>query len=179
MTGYIALLRGINVGGNNVVKMAELRDALAQDGFARVRTYIQSGNVLLEADEDEARVRERVEAVVSRMLGGKPMDAVVRSFAELERLMAECPYPVDAPEEGKRVMFALLQEPLAADALAAALGGVETDDEYEARGRDVYFRFRGNVLESPLGERMMKLGGKRTTTRNWNTMNKLLELSRE
>lgn len=176
MAGYIAWLRGINVGGNNVVKMAELRDELTRGGFARVRTYIQSGNILLDSELDEAGVRAGVRAAVLRLLG-KEIDVIVRSFEELSALMAACPYRVGSPEEGKRVMIALLQEPIAQDAADAVLGGAATEDEYTVRGRDVFFRFRGSVLDSPLGHRMMKLGG-RTTTRNWNTMNKLLEMSK-
>ncbi|WP_309122194.1 DUF1697 domain-containing protein [Paenibacillus sp.] len=182
MTGYIALLRGINVGGNNIVKMEELRAALASNGLSRVRTYIQSGNIVCEtSDGSEEKVREIVAETLRSMLE-KPIAVLVRSFEELERIMAACPYEVHSSEEGKQVMLALLQEAIPQEKLDAALaggpGGDAGDDEYTAGEREVYFRFRRKVSESPLGDRMLKLGGG-VTTRNWNTMRKLLEMSRE
>lgn len=181
MAGFIALLRGINVGGNNVVKMAELRPALEARGLRKVRTYIQSGNILCESDGAAQTVADIVAATLAAMLG-KPIAVVVRSYAELERIMADCPYAPGSPEEGKRIMVALLNEAMPEERVKAALQGAPDEaieDEFTAREREVYFLFRQGVLESPLGNRMMKLGGAGVTTRNWNTMDKLLSMSRE
>ncbi|TLS49263.1 DUF1697 domain-containing protein [Paenibacillus antri] len=182
MTGYIALLRGINVGGNNVVKMAELREALEAGGLRKARTYIQSGNILCESDGTGETVGAIVGATLERMLG-KTISVVVRSFDELERIMADCPYEPASPDEGKRIMLALLNEAIPPERAEAALragpGEAASNDEFTAAGREVYFRFETNVSESPLGNRMMKLGGAGVTTRNWNTMDKLLKMSRE
>ena len=70
MTTYIALLRGVNVGGNNKVPMAVLRTALEADGFANVRTYIQSGNVLVDATRSSpSKIAGRVKAVIQDTFG--------------------------------------------------------------------------------------------------------------
>jgi len=182
MTGYIALLRGVNVGGNNVVKMAELRTELEARGLRNVRTYIQSGNILCESDGAAETVEGIVGAALAAMLG-KTIEVVVRSFDELERILAECPYTPSSPEEGKRILVALMRGPASPEALEAALRGgpeeADSGDAFLVKEREAYFRFGTNMSESPLGDRMMKLKGNGVTTRNWNTMDKLLTMSRE
>jgi uncharacterized protein (DUF1697 family) len=160
--------------------MAELRVELEARGLRNVRTYIQSGNIVCESDDGAETVAGIVAAALAAMLG-KPIAVVVRSFADLERIMADCPYAPSSPEEGKRIMVALLNEAMSAERVAAALAGAPDEaieDEYAAKEREVYFLFRQGVLESPLGNRMMKLGGAGVTTRNWNTMDKLLTMAR-
>lgn len=66
---YVALLRGINVGGKNKIKMTELRSALENIGLSRVKTYIQSGNVLFESSDAEATVRQRIEQEIAAVFG--------------------------------------------------------------------------------------------------------------
>jgi len=67
---YIALLRGINVGGKNKVKMADLKKMMEQmDGISRVQTYIQSGNVLFESDEEHGSLRQRMERELENTFG--------------------------------------------------------------------------------------------------------------
>ncbi len=182
MAGYIALLRGINVGGNNVVKMAELRAELEARGLRSVRTYIQSGNILCESDDAAETVAGLVGATLEAMLG-RTIEVVVRSYAELERIMADCPYTPGSAEEGKRIMLALFKEPVSPGTLETALRGgpeeAESGDAFTASEREAYLRFGAKLSESPLGDRMMKLKGNGVTTRNWNTMDKLLTMSRE
>jgi uncharacterized protein (DUF1697 family) len=182
MTGYIALLRGINVGGNNVVKMAELRVELEARGLRNVRTYIQSGNIVCESDDGAETVAGIVAAALAAMLG-KPIAVVVRSSAELERIMSECPYAPSSAEEGKRILLALFKEPISPEGLEAALRGgpeeAESGDDFTVQEREAYFRFGTKMTESPLGDRMMKMKGNGVTTRNWNTMDKLLAMARE
>src|SRR5690606_7642889 len=83
--------RGINVGGKNKIKMAELREALAAAGLSRVQTYIQSGNILFESDQDEAALRLLIEQTIEKEFG-LAIKTIIRSHDELNKLAAGCPF---------------------------------------------------------------------------------------
>lgn len=91
MSIYIALLRGINVGGKNIIKMADLKLAFIAMGFSQVQTYIQSGNVLFESHEDEASLRKRIEYEIEVSFGLK-ITVILRKAEELERIIENCPF---------------------------------------------------------------------------------------
>jgi uncharacterized protein (DUF1697 family) len=105
-TVFVALLRGVNVGGNNIIKMSSLKTSFEKMGFANVSTYINSGNILFKAKERDARKLEtKIEAMLSKeyKLGCK---VVVRSFAEMESLIANLPKDWNSDENWKyNVMF--------------------------------------------------------------------------
>src|SRR3546814_10908006 len=86
MHRYVALLRGINVGGRNKVPMADLRAALEDDGLKSVRTYIQSGNVLFESDEPQASLEDPIEAALEGRFG-LPILVVVCSHRQLRPVL--------------------------------------------------------------------------------------------
>ncbi|MUT67488.1 DUF1697 domain-containing protein [Paenibacillus sp. NEAU-GSW1] len=183
MTIYIALLRGINVGGHNKIKMAELRSEMTAAGFKRVQTYIQSGNILFEAEENdtEAIVRDRIERLIEEKFG-IALSAVIRTAEEIRRIVADCPFSAETIAEAaattdKEVQYAamLTEEPPASgvDKLASANNG---DDEYRIVGREVYLLYRHSVRDSKLSVNLQKLGVP-ATVRNWNTMQKLIELA--
>ena len=87
---YVALLRGINVGGRNPVAMADLRAAFESAGYDAVSTYIQSGNVLFECDDASASSESKVEAMLERRLG-LPLVVVVRSHRQLRNIVDRAP----------------------------------------------------------------------------------------
>jgi uncharacterized protein (DUF1697 family) len=89
-TRYVALLRGINVGGRNMVAMADLREAFQADGYEAVSTYIQSGNVLFESDAPRRSLEGDIEAMLERRFG-VPLMVVVRSHAQLRNIVARAP----------------------------------------------------------------------------------------
>jgi uncharacterized protein (DUF1697 family) len=89
-TRYLALLRGINVGGRNMVAMADLREAFQADGYEAVSTYIQSGNVLFESDAPRRSLEGDIEAMLERRFG-VPLMVVVRSHAQLRNIVARAP----------------------------------------------------------------------------------------
>jgi uncharacterized protein (DUF1697 family) len=106
MNQYAALLRGINVGGNNLIKMADLKACFERLGFQNVRTYIQSGNVLFGAQEaDQARLVNWLEEALSERFNYTSR-VVLRSAAEMKDIVARAPdgfgsnpaaYPVSSP----------------------------------------------------------------------------------
>src|SRR5215469_12747353 len=118
MTVYIALLRAVNVGGTGKLPMSELKAMCEAAGFAKVQTYIASGNVLFESRSSEAKVSAALEARVQEY-AGKPVGVLVRSAAELTEVQARNPFSGRPPN---RTVAIFLQEAPPADALEAMTG---------------------------------------------------------
>jgi uncharacterized protein (DUF1697 family) len=182
MRTYIALLRGINVGGKNKVKMADLKRTFEASGLSRVQTYIQSGNVLFESDEEEAPLRQRIEERIAADFGIQVV-VVLRTLAEMERIAANCPFSAEdiaeaeAASDAESLYVALLLEapvPEKAERLSAYS---TPDDRFQLAGRDVYLLFRYSVRDSKLAAQLPKLGVP-ATVRNWNTIQKLVALAK-
>ena len=147
--------------------MSELRELCERLGFRDVRTYIASGNVIFDADGDEASVRVQLAAALAER-AGKPVGVVVRTAAELEAVIAYAPYP-ERPRNLVHVIF--LEHALTDDVLAGASGIVA--EEITAGRREVYVYY-------PLGQGASKLklpATSRGTARNMNTVAKLDELA--
>ncbi|OCT13080.1 cytoplasmic protein [Paenibacillus pectinilyticus] len=175
MTVYVGFLRGINVGGKNKIKMADLKKTLEAVGLTQVQTYLQSGNVLFVSNEAVESLRPRIEKSISEAVGVAPT-VILRTAAELTRLVAECPYDADALSEGESIQISVLTEE-APQSFADILAKGQSDvDEFQIRGGTIYFLFRQSVLDSKLASNIQKLGDQ-ATTRNWNTMSKLVELA--
>ena len=96
MSTYIALLRGINVGGNNIIPMTELKAMCEGIGFKNVRTYIQSGNVVFESNLTEGKVADKMERELDSKVG-KNIHVVVRTSEELESVLAKNPFRKENP----------------------------------------------------------------------------------
>ncbi|MFB6366107.1 DUF1697 domain-containing protein [Paenibacillus elgii] len=176
MTIYIALLRGINVGGHNKIKMAELKRTLETMGLHRVQTYIQSGNVLFESEESPETLRLRIEEEI-RAVFGISITVVLRMAEELERIIADCPYAAISLAEGESIHISLLTEAPPQKVVDLLSASERDNDEYYIHGREIYFLFRQSILDSRLAKHLNKLGDM-VTTRNWNTMNKLAALAK-
>lgn len=177
MTVCIALIRGINVGGNNKIKMADLKIAFEQLGFEEVRTYIQSGNVLFRSDLSEVELRKKIESNLHNEFGVKKAVALVRTNEEIQQLLQDCPFTEVEIAEASQLYVQMLDAPLN-DEQAERIAGFEAEGERcVVQGRDIYLLLRPSILDSGFA----KLFGKMKlplTARNWNTMNKLGELAR-
>lgn len=182
MTLYIALLRGINVGGKNKIKMADLKTALEGIGLERVQTYIQSGNVLFFSMDSEAALRSKLEKLIEEVFNIK-LTVVLRTDIELESIVAGCPFSAEAvanaeaSSDSESLYVAMLPEPPAAAGIAKLAAANNENDLYEIVGPDVYLLFQNSVRNAKLATNIQKLGVP-ATVRNWNTMNKLVELAR-
>ena len=166
MPCFTALLRAVNVGGTGKLSMMRLKAICEAAGFARVRTYIASGNVVFESDTDEAAVKAALEAGLERFAGRK-IGVVVRSAAEMAAVLAGNPFR-DAP--GNRVMAIFLDAPPPADALNAATG--VQDEEMRLGRREIYVHYPSGIGRSKLKVPAAVQG----TARNMNTVAKLTEL---
>ena len=166
---YAAMLRGVNVGGKNLLPMKELAGLFTAAGCSGVRTYIQSGNVLFEASPAVAgRVSKSVPKTIEERFGFRS-PVVLRSAAELDEAIANNPYPV----EFTHVAF-LLDAP----AVNAELDGERfAPDQFLVRGRDVYLHLPNGVGRSKLTNAYFDRAlGTVSTMRNWRTVLKLREM---
>jgi Uncharacterized protein conserved in bacteria len=181
MTITIALLRGINVGGKNKIKMADLREALAAVGLQNVQTYIQSGNILFKSDEDEAVLRSRIEQQIEAVFGLQ-IKVIMRTAEELRAIAENCPFTEEqlaaaaATAQGEYLYVSMMLEQPSAEQLEK-LRSFETEEEiFVSKGRDLYLLFKQTVRNSKLAVKAEKLGV-HSTVRNWNTINKLVSLA--
>lgn len=182
MAIQIALLRGINVGGNNKIKMAELKLMFEALGLSKVRTYIQSGNVLFESNEESEPLRIRIENEIEKTFGLR-IRVILRTQADIERIIARLPFTEDEIREaseaspGKEVLYVAMLEAAPTPEAVVKLGTYEKD-KYHIEGLEIYQLFYQSLLDSKLSVNLQKLGVT-ITVRNWKTMNKLAELCKE
>ena len=178
MARYVALLRGINVGGNNLIRMPALADCFRDHGFEHVRTYIQSGNVVFSAGrERRAELTARIERMLSTTFDHYDASVVLRSASQMRSIVAGAPAGFGGDPSRFRYDVIFLKPALTA---AAALRDVPTKEGVDAvaAGRGVlYFsRLSGRATQSRLSRVASMPIYKQMTIRNWNTTTKLVEL---
>ncbi len=166
MKTYIALLRAINVGGTGKLAMARLRQLCEQAGFSQVRSYIQSGNVVLKSPLSEAKVKAALEKLLEQELG-KPYAVFVRTAPELNEVLEKNPYPQAGAKFLQIVFFDEVPELKG----VVAPGG----EELMAGKREIYVHYPQGMGQSRLKAPGLKGG----TGRNLNTLGKLLEMAVE
>ena len=176
MTTWIALLRGINVSGRHSVPMAELRAMHERLGHGDVRTYIQSGNVVFEADAEAAPLAAGLEAAIAETFGFG-VSVVLRTAEELRAAAAANPYPA-AGADPKRVATAFLDGAPPEDRAERFDADVHAPDVCVLARREVHLHCprgfgRTRLTTADLERRL----GVAATTRNWRTVGKLIELS--
>lgn len=181
MRQYIALLRGINVGGHRV-KMDRLRELFEGLGLSDVSTFIASGNVIFSTDSDDIEaLSDRIERHLSMELGYE-VATFLRTPAQLEEMASfRVPDSGEGTESKHSVYVVLLRAPASED-LRSSLAELRTEmDEFFVSGTEIYWRIEGKLSESPLFGRGLEqlLGGSSTTTRNLNTLRRLAAKSRQ
>lgn len=176
---FLALLRGINVGGVRI-PMAELRALCEEDlGWGEVRTYIQSGNVIFEADGDAAGHEEALERAVADRFG-RSVPVLVRAAADWPGYVASNPFPGASEREANLVMLALSKEPPKPDAVEALLERAAGGERVARAGGALWIHFASGSARSKLTPTVLdRLVGSPVTTRNWRTVLKLDELVRQ
>jgi len=173
---HVVLLRGINIGPRNRIAMPALRDALEQAGFTDVRTHLQSGNVVLESRAKPEAVRRTVEQLIERQFGLE-IAVVVRSRAQLAAVVKRNPLGQVATEP-KRYQVTFLDKKLSAKIAKDLEQTAAADERVVVTGREVYAWHPKTIARSKLWS---KLAGKNlgvtATSRNWTTVEALLELA--
>ncbi len=175
MTSYLALLRGINVGGKNLVKMADLREAMEAMGHAEVSTYIQSGNVLFRAPRQKrAELAKRMESELSGRFDME-LKVVLLTHAQLRRVVGDAPRGFGADTHRCDVLF--LRAPLTARrAMAVAETREGIDSAWTGPGVLYYARLASRASGSRLSKIVSRPEYQNMTIRSWSTTTKLLAL---
>ena len=167
MTAYVALLRAVNVGGTGKLPMADLRSMCSDLGFAKVETYIASGNVVFASRSPAAKVKADLEASLLDY-AGKRVGVVVRTAAEMQTVLEAHPFR-KAPAKYTYTIF--LDEPPPRDALERATG--LKDEEMRLGAREIYVYYASGMGRSKLRIPAAKSG----TARNMHTVAKLAQMA--
>ncbi|MET8683002.1 DUF1697 domain-containing protein [Streptomyces sp. NPDC004732] len=177
---YAVLLRGINVGGHKKVPMAELRTLLEGLGHGGVRTYLQSGNAVLAADHgDEESLAAEVRAAIEEHFGFA-VDVLVRDHAYLKAVADACPFPA-ADLEAKQLHVTYFSGPVDPARFASVDQQAFLPEEFRLGDRALYLYAPDGLGRSKLAEQLAKprlTKGLIATTRNWNTVARLEEMTR-
>ena len=181
MHTYIVLLRGINVGGKNIIPMAGLRTCLDAHGFSQVSTYIASGNVLLKSDLDADDVKTRIEGVLSEnfSLDNGFVKVLVLTPSQLQAVIEHKPEGFGEQPEKYHSDVIFLMGVDAAEALLAFSPREGVDQVWAGDGVIYSQRLSSERTKSRLNKIMESPLYKSMTIRNWNTTTKLLELLRK
>lgn len=177
---YVVLLRGINVGGKNVIKMSALAACLEEAGFADVVTYIQSGNVLLSSNEARrpALTRKLEQALGERF--DYRASVVVRDTREMRRVVGKAPPGFGSAPAAYRYDVLFLKEPLtAAEAMKSVKTRAGVDEAHAGSGVLYFSRLVARASSSQLSRLTQLPVYQRMTIRNWNTTTRLLQMMTE
>ena len=179
MTTYAALLRGINVGAARKVPMAELRTLMEGLEYGDVRTYLQSGNAVFSSDHgDEDSLAAELSGALEKRFGFT-VDVLVRDHAYLRAVLDACPFPA-AELEARQLHATYFSEPVGPERFASIDQQALLPEEFRLGDRVLYLYAPDGLGRSKLAEslsrpRMTK--GVIATTRNWNTVTRLAELT--
>ena len=175
---YVALLRGINLGGHKIVKMDQLRKMFEEMGFAEVRTYIQSGNVVFNATaRDPVSLAKKIEEKIVRQFGF-PVAVVVKTAVEVGDVIKNNPLVKEKDIEVSKLHVTFLSSAPEKSVLKMLDGVDVEEDRFCCAGEAVYLYCPNGYHATKLGnnvlEKMLKVG---TTTRNWRTANQLYQMT--
>jgi uncharacterized protein (DUF1697 family) len=177
MNTFVALLRGINVGGKTLIKMPELKSLLAEMGFEDVTTYIQSGNVVFKSSTgDPGKLAAAIEERIAETFG-LDVTVLIRTPAELTEIAIHNPFEGREADVTKLHVVFLGDRP-ASNAVAELDPDRSPPDEFAVRGREIYLHLPNGAGRSKLTvDYFEKRLGLRATARNWKTLTKLIELA--
>ena len=177
---YLALLRGINVGGKNVIKMADLRNCFEAEGFRDVVTYIQSGNVVFRSPSTRLRMlTKRIEEMLAAAFDYEA-SVVLRSRRQMRAVVSDAPSGFGERPESYRYDVIFLKAPLTATAAMKCIHARPGVDEAWAGSGVLYYSRRIDQASRSYLSRLASMPVyQRVTVRNWKTTTRLLELMNE
>jgi uncharacterized protein (DUF1697 family) len=177
MTVVVSMLRGVNVGGHNLIKMDALRPLYDSLGLQDPQTYAQSGNVIFKAKErDLARLARRIENEIERRFGFRP-GVILRTSSDLRDVINQNPFAPRRDLEPSKLLVTFLAIDPGPDARKKLIGIKPDPEDLRIAGRELYIYFPNGMGRSklpPLLDRILKNSG---TARNWNTVTRLLAMA--
>lgn len=177
MTKYLALLRGINVSGHNMIKMDALKKMLDSMGFQNVETYIQSGNVFLESEEENAAsIGFKIKQEISKVFG-YDVPVIMISKSNLELCFKNNPFLKEKDCDIKKLYVAYISKELTAEAINDLKISNIKPDEAAIDSNRIYIKYAIGAGKTNLDQKYIeKKLNVVATIRNWNTVTKLLEM---
>lgn len=177
MCKYIALLRGINVSGHNIIKMEALKKMLEGIGFTNVVTYIQSGNVFIETDNNNAEsVGFKIKQEIFKQFGFD-VPTIVINKSELEYCLSNNPFLKEKEIDVKKLYVAFLSKELPKSAINELKISQFKPDEAVIDGNRIFIKYNIGAGKTRLDQKYIEKKLNVTATmRNWNTVTKLLEM---
>jgi uncharacterized protein (DUF1697 family) len=179
MAIYISMLRGINVSGQKKILMPDLKKVYEQLGFSKVITHIQSGNVIFSADKNlptgvlSALIKE---AILEKF--GFKVPVIIRTVSEIEAVISANPFVAEAGINWKKLYVTFLDEEPQSTDIEKIRPFNSLPDKFHFNRREIYLNcasgYGTTKLSNTFFENKLKV---KATTRNWNTVNKLLELA--
>jgi len=175
---YIALLRGINVGGHNILKMEVLRKVLQENGFESVKTYIQSGNIIFKTEKSKPiQLIEKISEIIEKEFDFK-VPVIVLTIEQLKSIILDNPYLKESSKSEPFMHVTFLSDTPNSKTIADIVANNKDDDELRLGKKVLYLYCPNSYSKSKLVntflEKKLKL---HTTTRNWKTTLKLLEIA--
>lgn len=174
---YLSILRGINVGGRNKIKMADLRGLYEKIGFSNVQTYIQSGNVIFDSPkQSKQKLASQILSEIEKSYGFK-ISILIREAKDLKQIIEENPFPQAAENEKNRLFVVFLDRVITAEDKELLVIPEKATERVQFGLQEVYLycpdgygrtKFNNNFIERKLKTT--------ATTRNWKTTNHLLEM---
>lgn len=180
MAVLISMLRGVNVGPHNRIKMDELRAVYKRLGFDDPRTYVQSGNVIFSTkDKDIKQIALKIQDGIEKKFKFRP-EVIVRSADDLRRAIAVSPFADRPSLEPSKILVTFLSGPPAREAHTVFEKFRDYREEIHLRGAELYIYFPNGAGKSKLPwssvEKLLKVTG---TARNWNSVTKMLAMAEE
>ena len=178
MTVVVSMLRAVNVGGHNKIKMEDLKALYSSLKFLDVETFIQSGNVVFRSKEpDVSSIAKRIENAIDRKFAMRPQ-VIVRTCSELRDVVARNPFAMRTDIHPSRLLVTFLSVEPDAEARTKVLRMKTDPEELRIDGRELFVHFPNGMakpkIPMTLIEKALKTPG---TGRNWNTVKKLLEMA--
>ncbi len=178
MAVIISMLRGVNVGGHNKIKMEALRALYESMKLRDAQTYVQSGNVIFRTDErDIPRLAKRIEDGIERNFGFRP-NVILRTAAEMREVVARNPFAKRRGIEPRKLLVSFLASDPREEAREKVRQMKCDPEELRIEGRELYIYFPNGIGRSKLSlarlEKTLKTPG---TGRNWNSVTKVLEMA--
>ena len=180
MPAIVSLLRGVNVGGNHLIRMEVLRALYISLKLKNPQTLLQSGNVVFQSHEPNlAKLAARIEDAIEKSHSFRPT-VVLRTAAELRQVIAANPFAGRPGLDPRRFLVTFLAAAPAAEKIPAALALASAPDELHIGPRELYIYFPNGIARPTLSvPKLERILGTPGTGRNWNTVNKLMEIAGE
>jgi uncharacterized protein (DUF1697 family) len=173
---YVALIRGVNVGGNKMLKMDALRTLCESIGLAGAKTYLNSGNVVFRSSTDRDQIAKKIEEGIRKATGFEAK-VILRTADELRKVIAASPFTT-GDRNPKAVLVAFLTGEIGKDGKALLTKLKIDSEELHFGERELYLHFPAGIADSKLSNALTeKKLGVNVTARNWNSVNALLEMA--